>query len=91
MLECNAVKSLAFQAMSKKDEFIHIRSDEELKLALEESAARCDRKITDQARYILRMALGLSEEGGERERLQGRTKAMRGTPHKGGGEKSKAG
>lgn len=62
--------------MSKKDDFIHIRSDEELHAALAESAARSDRKMTDQARYILRMALGLSDEGTERDRLKTNTKKL---------------
>lgn len=66
--------------MSKKDEFIHIRSDEELQAALKASAARSDRKITDQARYILRMALGLSDEGTERERIQANTKKLASVP-----------
>lgn len=63
-------------SMSKKDEFIHIRADEELHAALEESAKRCDRKRADHARYILRMALGLSNEGMEREHLEGNLKKL---------------
>lgn len=74
--------------MSKKGDFIHIRSDEELHAALEESAARSDRKMTDQARYILRMALGLSDEGMERDRLKTNTKKLSAveekSPRKGG-------
>ena len=57
------MKVLDFRTMTKKDEFIHIRSDEELKQALEKDAAKNDRKMTDHARFLLRLALGLSQEG----------------------------
>lgn len=53
---------MIFQAeisMQKKNEFIRIRVDEELKTALKEAAAREDRQESDQARYILRRGLGL--------------------------------
>ena len=48
--------------MGGKNDFIHIRSDEELKRALKESAIQSDRKEADQARFLLRLALGLSNE-----------------------------
>lgn len=50
---------LAFPTMPKKNEFIRIRADNELKKALTEAAERHDRQEADQARYILRVALGL--------------------------------
>lgn len=50
--------------MTKKEDFIHIRADEELKRALEADAARNDRKLSDHARYLLRVALGLSDGDG---------------------------
>lgn len=61
LVEGNSMKLLDFPAMTKKADFIHIRSDEELKAALEADAAKHDRKLTDHARYLLRVALGLSE------------------------------
>jgi hypothetical protein len=45
----------------KKTDYIHIRSDQELKTALERAAKGADRTIADQARYLLRIALGLRE------------------------------
>lgn len=45
----------------KKTTFFHIRMDPELKQALQAAAARADRSETDQARHILRLALGLKE------------------------------
>jgi hypothetical protein len=45
----------------KKTDYIHIRSDQELKTALERAAKAADRTIADQARYLLRIALGLRE------------------------------
>jgi hypothetical protein len=45
--------------MAKKNEFIRIRSDDELKQALRDAALRYDRQESDQARYLLRCALGL--------------------------------
>lgn len=56
--------------MGGKNEFIHIRADEELKAALKKAAERYDRKDADQARYILRMALGLIPEGNEDYRVK---------------------
>jgi len=56
--------------MGGKNEFIHIRADEELKAALKKAAQRYDRKDSDQARYILRMALGLIPEGNEDYRVK---------------------
>lgn len=50
---------LAFPIMAKKNEFIRIRADNDLKKALAEAAERHDRQEADQARYILRVALGL--------------------------------
>jgi hypothetical protein len=48
-----------YPPMGGKKDFIHIRSDSELKAALDAAAKRADRKYTDQARYLLRLALGL--------------------------------
>lgn len=59
--------------MSKKTEIMHIRVDPELKAALKKLADRFDRKDTDQARYILRMALGLIPEEKEDYRAQEET------------------
>ena len=53
------MERLAFPVMPKKNEFIRIRADNELKKALTEAAERHDRQEADQARYILRVALGL--------------------------------
>lgn len=46
-------------AMGKKEKYIHIRSDEDLKAALKESAGKHMRKESDEARYLLMKALGL--------------------------------
>lgn len=57
----------------KKNDFIHIRSDAELKAALDLAAKRADRKYTDQARYLLRLVLGLvdpEEDGMYRKRVE---------------------
>lgn len=59
------MQAVGFSSMSKKDEFIRIRSDEELKAALKEDASRVDRKEADQARYLLRVALGLIDPAEE--------------------------
>jgi hypothetical protein len=45
--------------MAKKTEFIRIRVDTELKQALDDEAHRQDRQEADQARHLLRKALGL--------------------------------
>lgn len=45
----------------KKDVFIRVRSDEELKKALQERASHEDRSEADEARHLLRIALGLKE------------------------------
>lgn len=45
--------------MGGMDKYIHIKSDDELKAALAESAKRHMRKETDEARYLLMKALGL--------------------------------
>jgi len=47
--------------MAKKTQFIRIRVDEDLKRALKEAADRDDRSEADQARHILRKALGLQK------------------------------
>lgn len=44
-----------------------MRSDEELKEALRISAARSDRKEADQARFLLRLALGLTDDRESRD------------------------
>lgn len=54
------MEPLAFFTMGKKDKFIRIRSDDELKDALRKAGERCDRKEADQARWILRRVLGLT-------------------------------
>ena len=46
--------------MSRKKWFLRVRCDEELYRALNASADHCDRRKADQARYILRLALGLN-------------------------------
>lgn len=56
------MESLLYSPMGKKDEYIRIRSDEDLKLALKQAADRSDRKESDQARYLLRLALGLIDD-----------------------------
>ena len=48
--------------VGKKDKYIHIRSDEELKAALADSAKRHMRKQSDEARYLLMQSLGLIAE-----------------------------
>jgi hypothetical protein len=52
--------------MGGKNEFIHIRADDELKAALKQAAQRADRKDSDQARHLLRLALGLITEDEDR-------------------------
>jgi len=59
--------------MAAKTYFSRFRCDKELQLALKASADLADRQIADQARYILRLALGLStpeEDERIRERLR---------------------
>ncbi len=46
--------------MSQKKWFLRVRCDEELFKAINASADHCDRRKADQARYILRLALGLN-------------------------------
>jgi len=53
------MEHLDFPIMGKKSKFIRVRADEELKVALKEAADAAERKESDQARYILRVALGL--------------------------------
>lgn len=48
--------------MGGMNKYIHIKSSEQLKAALEESAKRHMRKETDEARYLLMKALGLLVE-----------------------------
>lgn len=48
--------------MGKKEKYIHIRSDEQLKAALADSAKRHLRKETDEARYLLMLSLGMVRE-----------------------------
>lgn len=48
------------QEDTDKKGFIRIRSDKELKDALKNAAAQDDRQEADQARHLLRVALGLS-------------------------------
>ena len=48
--------------MGKKDEFIRIRADAELKQALAESAKIHIRQEADEARYLLMKSLGMIRE-----------------------------
>lgn len=48
--------------VEKKNKYIHIRSDAQLKEALADSARRHMRKETDEARYLLMKSLGLIAE-----------------------------
>jgi hypothetical protein len=66
--------------MAKKDEFIRIRSDEDLKAALKEAAARSDRKEADQARYLLRIALGLIDPEEDAREVTRRVQKVGSTP-----------
>lgn len=77
-------------AMAKKSKFIRIRSDDELKAAIAAAAAKSDRQEADQARYILRVALGLLEPEGDHV-YETRLKT-RGDPQKlkGGGRETKS-
>lgn len=59
--------------MPTKDWFLRIRCDEPLRKALNASAEACDRKKADQARYILRLALGLNVDE-ETDRISARLK-----------------
>jgi ribosomal protein L29 len=74
--------------MGKKEEYIRIRSDEELKRALKAAAERSDRKEADQTRYLLRLALGLVDAEKDVKEIKARIAQM-GTvessaPRKGG-------
>lgn len=60
--------------------FLRVRCDKELKVALKASADISDRTQADQVRYILRLALGLSTEEEEKERLVNRLKRFRDKP-----------
>jgi hypothetical protein len=46
--------------MARKNFFLRVRCDQELNKAIHASADHCDRRKADQARYILRLALGLN-------------------------------
>ncbi len=46
--------------MARKKWFLRIRCDEDLYKAINASADHCDRRKADQARYILRLGLGLN-------------------------------
>ncbi len=46
--------------MARKNWFLRVRCDEALYRAIMASADHCDRRKADQARYILRLALGLN-------------------------------
>ena len=48
--------------MTKKEEIITIRADAELKAALYAAAEQADRKYADQARWLLRVGLGLVKD-----------------------------
>ncbi len=59
-----------------KTYFMRLRCDADLKKAIDRSAALCDRQKGDQARYILKLALGLSTEE-EDDRIKKRLKPHR--------------
>jgi len=66
--------------MSAKTYFSRFRCDKELKLALQASADLADRQIADQARYILRLALGLNTPE-EDERIRTRLRDFKYKPY----------
>ncbi len=69
--------SVPFECMAgKKGKFLHIRSDEELHAALKAAADRSCRKDTDQARYLLRLALGLQTDEAEMAEVKTRLQRM---------------
>lgn len=59
--------------MARKNWFLRVRCDEELYRAINASADHCDRRKADQARYILRLALGLNVDQ-ETDRISDRLK-----------------
>lgn len=59
--------------MAQKRWFLRVRCDEELYRAINASADHCDRRKADQARYILRLALGLNVDA-ETDRISDRLK-----------------
>lgn len=52
---------VGFASMGGNNSYIRIRADAALKQALKAAAKRYDRKEADQARHIIRLALGLVE------------------------------
>ena len=62
--------------MARKTYFMRLRCDEELYKALNASADHCDRRKADQARYILRLALGLNVDE-ETERINERMRPLK--------------
>lgn len=59
--------------MARKTFFLRVRCDEDMLRALNASADHCDRRKADQARYILRLALGLNADD-ETDRISDRLK-----------------
>lgn len=75
-----AMGLVTFESMEKggkKGKFLHIRSDEELHAALQAAAQRACRRDTDQARYLLRMALGLQIDEVDLHEVKQRVKRLR--------------
>ena len=60
----------------RKTSFLRVRCDAELYRALNASADHCDRRKADQARYILRLALGLNVDE-EADRISTRVKPFK--------------
>lgn len=62
--------------MAQKNWFLRVRCDEALYKAIHASADHCDRRKADQARYILRLALGLNVDE-ETDRISDRLKPFK--------------
>lgn len=62
--------------MGRKTSFLRVRCDYELYKAIAASAERDDRRKADQARYILRLALGLNADD-ESDRITARLKPFK--------------
>ena len=62
--------------MGRKSSFLRVRCDSELYKAIVDSAEHSDRRKADQARYILRLALGLNVDE-ETDRIGSRLKPFK--------------
>lgn len=62
--------------MARKTFFLRVRCDDEMLRALNASADHCDRRKADQARYILRLGLGLNVDE-ETDTISSRLKPYR--------------